>query len=176
MGCTASTLNKKQNCLDLVQILESHFDNEKEKLESMGQKGKSTDSSISPTRESNPNTPKCSSHSSLQLQQAYLGKWKSYKRKNGKVERDACGNKGQGESEVYLVSSWKDCTGYLYFLFVLGNVFVVSKSTIATILFEILTKLKFFVRWKHHFFSLEMFMNISTSKTFYVIGNVHIRT
>ena len=122
MGCTASTLNEKQNCLDLVQIFEAHFDNGKQKLESMGQKGKSTDSSISPTRESNPNTPKNSSHSSLQLQQAYLRKWKSYKRENGKVERDACGNKGQGESEVYLVSSWKDYTGYLRFLFVLGNV------------------------------------------------------
>ena len=122
MGCTASTLNKKQNCLDLVQIFESHFDNEKEKLESMGQKGKNTDSSISLTIESNPNTLKTSSHSSLQLQQAYLGKWKSYKRENGKVESDACGNKGQGESEVYLVSSWKDCTGYLHLLLVLRNV------------------------------------------------------
>ena len=122
MGCAASTLNKKQNCLDLVQIFESHFDNEKEKLESMGQKGKNTDSSISLTIESNPNTIKTSSHSSLQLQQAYLGKWKSYKRENGKVESDACVNKGQGESEVYLVSSWKDCTGYLHLLFILGNV------------------------------------------------------
>ena len=108
MGCAASTLNEKQNCLDLVQIFEAHFDNGKQKLESMGQKGNSTDSSISPTRESNPNTPKSSSHSSLQLQQAYVRKWKSYTRENGKVESDACGNKGQGESEVYLVSSWKD--------------------------------------------------------------------
>ena len=129
MGCTASTLNKKQNCLDLVQIFESHFDNEKEKLESMGQKGKNTDSSISLTIESNPNTLKTSSHSSLQLQQAYLGKWKSYKRENGKVESDACGNKGQGESEVYLVSSWKDCTGYLHLLFILGNVSMMYKIT-----------------------------------------------
>ena len=129
MGCTASTLNKKQNCLDLVQIFESHFDNEKEKLESMGQKGKSSDRSISPNRESNSNTLKNSSHSSLQLQQAYLGKWKSYKRENGKVESDACVNKGQGESEVYLVSSWKDCTGYLHLLFILGNVSMIYKIT-----------------------------------------------
>ena len=120
MGCTASTLNEKQNCLDLVQIFEAHFDNEKEKLESMGQREKITDSSISSSTESNPNTLKNSSHSSLRLQQAYLEKWKSYKRENGKVESDACVNKGQGESEVYLVSSWKDCTGYLYFLFVQG--------------------------------------------------------
>ena len=117
MGCTASTLNKKQNCLNLVQIFEAHFSNEKEKLESTGEKEKRTDSSISPSKESNPNTLKNSSHSSLQLQQAYVGKWKSYKRENGKVESDACGNKGQGESEVYLVSSWKDCTGYLHLLF-----------------------------------------------------------
>ena len=130
MGCTASTLNKKQNCLDLVQIFESHFDNEKEKLESMGQKGKNTDSSISLTRESNPNTLKTSSHSSLQLQQAYLGKWKSYKRENGKVESDACDNKGQGESEVYLVSSWKDCTGYLHLLLVLRNVSMICRVKI----------------------------------------------
>ena len=130
MGCTASTLNKKQNCLDLVQIFESHFDNEKEKLESMGQKGKNTDSSISLTIESNPNTLKTSSHSSLQLQQAYLGKWKSYKRENGKVESDACGNKGQGESEVYLVSSGKDCTGYLHLIFVLGNVSMICRVKI----------------------------------------------
>ena len=83
MGCTASTLNEKQNCLDLVQIFEAHFDNEKEKLESMGQKGKSSDSSISQTRESNPNTLKHSSNSSLQVQQAYPGKSKSYKAEKG---------------------------------------------------------------------------------------------
>ena len=112
MGCTASTLNNKQNCLNLAQIFEVHFGNEKEKLESTGQKEKRTDSGISPSRESNPNALKNSNYSSLQLQQAYLGKWKSYKRENGKVESDACVNKGQGESEVYLVSSWKDCTGY----------------------------------------------------------------
>ena len=130
MGCTASTLNKKQNCLDLVQIFESHFDNEKEKLESMGQKGKNSDRSISPNRESNSNTLKNSSHSSLQLQQAYLGKWKSYKRENGKVESDACGNKGQGESEVYLVSLWKDCTWYLHLLLVLRNVSMICRVKI----------------------------------------------
>ena len=129
MGCTASTLNEKQNCLDLVQIFEAHFDNEKEKLESMGQREKITDSSISSSTESNPNTLKNSSHSSLRLQQAYLEKWKSYKRENGKVESDACVNKGQGESEVYLVSSWKDCTGYLHLLFILGNVSMIYKIT-----------------------------------------------
>ena len=129
MGCTASTLNNKQNCLNLAQIFEVHFGNEKEKLESTGQKEKRTDSGISLSRESNPNTLKTSSHSSLQLQQAYLGKWKSYKRENGKVESDACVNKGQGESEVYLVSSWKDCTGYLHLLFILGNVSMIYKIT-----------------------------------------------
>ena len=104
MGCAASTLSKNQNCLDLVQIFKAHFDNEKEKLESMGQREKTTDRSISSSTESNPHTVKNSSHPSLQLQKAYLGKWKSYKRENGKVKSDACGNKGQGESEVFLVS------------------------------------------------------------------------
>ena len=130
MGCTASTLNNKQNCLNLAQIFEVHFGNEKEKLESTGQKEKRTDSGISPSRESNPNALKNSNYSSLQLQQAYLGKWKSYKRENGKVESDACVNKGQGESEVYLVSSWKDCTGYLHLSFVLGNVSMICRIKI----------------------------------------------
>ena len=97
MGCTASTLNKKQGCLDIVQIFEPRGVN-KNKSDSISYNQKNCVGSLNSNTTCQQSDVNSGNTSSLNIQQG------SAADENGK-KKNFCDEEVQGEADSVLVSN-----------------------------------------------------------------------